>query len=119
LQQDKLGEVKLHTVGQHSVNRNEIYTATYDVSAGHVLDNESVYKFEMGENLRVIGIGTRPEDSLYDVFITYMNEGDDFQVGKVLYIDLSDTSTAKMFNFMSSKSTASGKTVSQRIFDIH
>lgn len=93
------------------MNRNEIYTATYDVTASHVLDNESVYKFEMGENLRVIGIGTRPEDNLYDVFITYMNEGDNFQVGKVLYVDLSDTSTAKMFNFMSSKSSVSGNTI--------
>ena len=51
---------------------------TYDVTSSHVLEDESAYKFTLGENLRVIGVGTRPEDDLYDVYITYMNEDTDF-----------------------------------------
>lgn len=51
---------------------------TYDVSSSHVLEDESAYKFTLDENLRVIGVGTRPEDDLYDVYITYMNEDTDF-----------------------------------------
>ena len=51
---------------------------TYDVNSSHILEEEYTYKFTMDENLRVIGIGTRPEDDLYDVYITYMNEGADF-----------------------------------------
>ena len=47
-----------------------------------------------------------------------MNEDTDFQVGKVLYVNIADTSTARMFDFMSSKTRSQGNKIEQRIFRI-
>ena len=93
------------------MQRNEIYTATYDVKSSHVLEPEFIYKFTMDEKLRVIGVGTRPEDDLYDIYITYKPEGDNFQVGKVLKVNIENTSNAKMYNFMSSKTRSQGNMI--------
>ena len=100
------------------MQRKEIYTVTYDVNSSHTLDPETIYKFTLDDDLRVIGVGTRPEDSLYDIYITYKHEGDNFQVGKVLKVNIEDTTTAKMYNFMSSKTSSQGNTIDQRIFKI-
>ena len=93
------------------MNREEIYTVTYDVDSSHELTEESIYKFTIDHNLRVIGVGTRPEDDLYDVYITYINEDRKFKVGKVLFVNLADTSTARMFDFMASKTISRGKQI--------
>lgn len=89
------------------------------MNSSHELELETTYRFSMGEDLRVIGIEADPKVSLYEVIITYMNDNDDFQVGKVLQVDLQDPSSAKTFKFMSSKTSRLNNTIKQRIFDIH
>lgn len=98
----------LHTVGSHSDNLNEIYTSTFTVSSSHVLESDVIRKFTMDADIKVIGVGTRPEDDLYDVYITYMEINSDLQVGKVLYANLADPSSARMYDFMSSKTSSLG-----------
>jgi len=68
----------LHTIGSHSTNQNEIYTSSFIVSEGRALESDVIRKFTMSKDIKVIGVGTRPEDDLYDVYITYIETGDEF-----------------------------------------
>ena len=48
------------------------------MSEGRALESDVIRKFTMSKDIKVIGVGTRPEDDLYDVYITYIETGDEF-----------------------------------------
>ena len=91
----------LHTAGMHNVTRNEIWTSTYQVLSTHELVYNITRNFKIGNDLKVVGITTSPSDNLFDVYITYYEfNSNGSPIGKVLYTNLYDSTSVKLFSFM-------------------
>ena len=73
--QNKASDVYLHTVGTHSRDENIILATVWQVDASHELERIASYTFEMDSDIQIISVGTVPEDDLFDVYITYMEQG--------------------------------------------
>ena len=73
--QNKASDVYLHTVGTHSRDENIIIATLWEVDSSHELERNVTYTFEMDTDIQIISIGTVPEDDLFDLYITYMEQG--------------------------------------------
>lgn len=92
---NKATDVYLHTVGTHSQDENIILATTWLVESSHELERYASYTFEMPTDIQIISVGTVPEDDLFDLYITYTEKGrNSDQVGKVLYVNMEDKTTA-------------------------
>ena len=67
----------LHVAGSHTVRKNEIQAATYLVSENRELTAEPTIKFDMGVNVKVLDLATKPEEDLYHVYISYRETGEE------------------------------------------
>lgn len=84
-------------MGSHISKANLIQAATFEVSSSRELTPGDSKTFNMVKSVKVLDVNTRPSDDLYHVYITYFETGTNDQVAKVFFIDMLDTSTAKIF----------------------
>ena len=73
----KLGDVLMHTVGSQEITKNVLYATAYGVSSTYKLEEEATRKFTFNTDVKLMGVGTRPEDDLYDVYISYFEPGNE------------------------------------------
>jgi len=106
----------VHTIGQQKESKNVLWTTTYSVEETFELEEEMTRKFTFNSRVKLMAIGTRPEDDLYDVYITYFDLSDETVVGRVIYTNLLDASSVKMFDFTPSLNNYLGNPISERIF---
>ena len=60
--------------------------------------------FDLGVDVTVFSLEVRPNDDLFDVYITYSEISNGKMVGKVLYANLlNDTIIPRLWNFMNSE----------------
>ena len=54
----------------------------------------------MTEQVKVIGVSTRPTNNLNDIYVAYFSGGTEAQVIKVLFANMQDTSDLRVFSIM-------------------
>lgn len=65
-------------------------------------------------------MSTRPEDNLYHVYIAFKEISDvKAEVGKVLFVDMLDTSTAYTYDFSSNKVETRSGAITKSIMNVH
>ena len=66
----------MHAVGQHSTRKNEIQLSVFELSNKHALSHKMTKVFNMDKDVRVLDITPSPEDGLYKVSVTYVEEAE-------------------------------------------
>lgn len=114
----------LHTVGMHSRKKNEIQVTSFVISRQLDLVNNQTKIYDLGEtaSIKVMGVSSRPENnyaSKYQVFVTYIDtkQGSSY-VGKVLYADLKNDNTVRLFDFTDTIETFGGNSITRDIFGL-
>ena len=105
----------MHAVGQHSLRKNEIQLTAFEVFDDYKMEPIMTKIYDMGVSVRVLDITTYPDEDKYLVEVSYVEEGETAEVGRVLRVNLQDDEQAQQYSFMSDLDTFLDNPIERKI----